>query len=485
MARTKQVARISTGPYPNLSARQFRKATEFERKGVTPPTTNAGFQEQSGSSASSLPVILDESRDLHDTSPSESALTKDHDAAESLLVDYGLVEPQTGVSNFDPPSIVHARGSPHTVASSSVQLTQPMPVFRAEAGAIANSSQGTSPSLKREADATAIPTEPPAKRIREDSYMAQPSFQKHRKHWDVDPLINITIERVGFKLRRSRLTDQSGFFTRLFNINLGAPVVINGVTVKRTAWEGLPLYDISSEKLCARDFETLLDAMENAIVYSLAPPPFSVAASLLRVSTILDFPTFRAFSVKRVQSFFPPNVEHVSLERIDSVEAAEAMLLGRMYDVPGIVKRASYELLRTSGLSHADPDVPCHDQMHQRSAEYINRLVTVRRKLVHFWVDWGLNTFLDSVCTSTVECTAESNGQAIHDKLTLSSGLFKEFVYDPVCGLRALIEADWEAQGFCTSCVEKRRASWVIAREKVWGQLDGWLGLPDSTKKSV
>jgi hypothetical protein len=220
-------------------------------------------------------------------------------------------------------------------------------------------------------------------------------------------------------------------------------------------------------------------------VYSLVPPPFSVAASLLRVSTTLDFPTFRAFSVKRVQSFFPPNVEHVSFERMDSVEAAEAMLLGQMYDVPDIVKRASYELLRTSGLSHVDPDVPCHDQMHQRSAKDIDRLVTVRRKLAYFWVEWGMNAFLDSACTSTVECAAVSNGQAIHDKLTLGSGLFKGFMYDPICGLRALIETDWEAQGFCTSCVEKRRASWVIAREKVWGQLDGWLGLSDLFHRGI
>jgi hypothetical protein len=293
MARTKQVARISTGPYPNLSARQLRKATEFERKAIAPnqqpgsPFANA-FQEQSGSSAGSLPVILNELRDLHDTSPSESALTKsennllacstepwstqsvisrrstdhDHDATESLPVDYGLAEAQ---SSFDSPLIMHARGSPHTVASSSVQLTQPVPVFRAEAGADADLSQGTSPSMKHKEDATTIPTASPAKRIRTDSHMVQPSFQKHRKHWDVDPLVSIKIESVGFKLRRSRLTDQSTFFTRLFDINLGAPVVINGVTVKRTTWEGLPLYDMSSEKLCARDFETLLDAMENAM----------------------------------------------------------------------------------------------------------------------------------------------------------------------------------------------------------------------------
>jgi hypothetical protein len=85
--------------------------------------------------------------------------------------------------------------------------------------------------------------------------------------------------------------------------------------------------------------------------------------------------------------------------------------------------------------------------------------------------------------TSTVECTAKSNGQTIHDKPTLGSGLFKEFLYDPDRGRRALIEADWEAQGFCTSYVEKRPENRVIVIEKVWDHLDGWLS--DSTEDSL
>jgi len=54
-----------------------------------------------------------------------------------------------------------------------------------------------------------------------------------------------------------------------------------------------------------KDFEVLLDAIENAITYHIEPPSFEYVASLLRVSTILDFPKFREFAIHCMDEAWP------------------------------------------------------------------------------------------------------------------------------------------------------------------------------------
>ena len=210
MARTKAVARRSTGP-SLAGARAENKA--LKEKTVSHPA-NAGVQDQS------------------EVSSSNSSLAN----ADQLII--------TKLNDDTPPNT-------------------PLATPKAKEGAIENSSWEDLFSLKHKADANTIGTEPSAKRVRVDSQTAQPSFQKHKKHWDVDidPLVSIEIAGVGFRLRRSRLTSQSDFFNRMFSIEL--PVVMNGVTVKRAVWENSPLYVMSSEKLRAKDFETLLDVLDD------------------------------------------------------------------------------------------------------------------------------------------------------------------------------------------------------------------------------
>ncbi|KAJ7436948.1 hypothetical protein FB451DRAFT_994207, partial [Mycena latifolia] len=36
-----------------------------------------------------------------------------------------------------------------------------------------------------------------------------------------------------------------------------------------------------------------------------------------------------------------------------------------------------------------------------------------------------------------------------HQKLVRESGVADDYLYDPLCGLQALIDADWAAEGFC------------------------------------
>ncbi|KAJ7633985.1 hypothetical protein B0H17DRAFT_961594, partial [Mycena rosella] len=80
---------------------------------------------------------------------------------------------------------------------------------------------------------------------------------------------------------------------------------------------------------------------------------------------------------------------------------------------------------------------------------------------------------LEPACT-TVD--ALQSGKA-HHKLVRESGVADGYLYDPLCGIQALIEADLAAEGYCVACVALRREIWANRREKVWDNLDIWFGL--------
>jgi hypothetical protein len=190
---------------------------------------------------------------------------------------------------------------------------------------------------------------------------------------------------------------------------------------------------------------------------------------VLHAATVLDFPAFGAASIKHIEGLFSPHVWDVPSACIGSSMAMEVVLLGQTYDLPDIMKRAYYELLRSSGQSITD-------QSQQLSAKDQHRIATVRAKLAHFWVDCAVSHPSDFVCSSEVKCKAETDGQTIHYKLVLASGLFKKFIHDPIGGLRVLMRVGWEDEGFCTICVNRKVAMCHSARNELWCQLDGWLG---------
>ncbi|KAF7337222.1 hypothetical protein MSAN_02274600 [Mycena sanguinolenta] len=93
---------------------------------------------------------------------------------------------------------------------------------------------------------------------------------------------------------------------------------------------------------------------------------------------------------------------------------------------------------------------------------------------------------LDSAASSMVgdlstpaqtRCTATNPLQSAkaYQKLVQKSGVADDYLYDPLCGLQVLIEADWTGEGYCDACVKRRREMWANKREKLWENLDIWL----------
>lgn len=55
------------------------------------------------------------------------------------------------------------------------------------------------------------------------------------------------------------------------------------------------------------------------------------------------------------------------------------------------------------------------------------------------------------------------------------SSLSLDYDHDVLCGLQALIDHDWENDGYCEYCVKVRRDAWQRQRIQLWDNLSSWL----------
>ena len=59
----------------------------------------------------------------------------------------------------------------------------------------------------------------------------------------------------------------------------------------------------------------------------------------------------------------------------------------------------------------------------------------------------------------------------------VENGAFEDGMYDVFEGLQKIIDMDWRGMGYCVGCVAERREAWTALREKLWDELDVFLGL--------
>jgi hypothetical protein len=180
-----------------------------------------------------------------------------------------------------------------------------------------------------------------------------------------------------------------------------------------------------------------------------------------------------------------PSLADLSAERI--MHATESVVIARTYDVPSILKRAMYELIRLAGYGQTEREgVSSHD---------FRALVKAREQLTAVWMQTMSPYSPDfMMCASAaapaepvdpaapavpIRCTTGDpllSGKA-HHKLVHGSGIADDYMFDPLCGLQALIDTDWAAEGYCEACVKLRREVWSHRREKIWDNLNIWFGL--------
>ncbi|KAG2132354.1 hypothetical protein DEU56DRAFT_812247, partial [Suillus clintonianus] len=174
--------------------------------------------------------------------------------------------------------------------------------------------------------------------------------------------------------------------------------------------------------------------------------------------------------------------------------AADVIFLARSCDVNSGVKRALYELARTRLIGLHGNDV-----LEQPGLEHIGpadrRCVELMRELlVTTWSEVAVRIGTSScqedharkfntsspwprkkkppreTCTLKTGTPETTWNERVHD-----SGLYTKFLFDPVCGAQALINIPWEEEGWCSDCIQSRRATWRNVRQNLWSDINKWV----------
>ncbi|KAI0049922.1 hypothetical protein FA95DRAFT_1556238 [Auriscalpium vulgare] len=393
-------------------------------------------------------------------------------------------------------------------------------------------------------DATSNEVRRPAKRPKQ-----QPAALRHPDFWHLDGSVIIQVERTLFKLHRSRLAKHSKYFAQLFAGQKGkgkaAQVVDVDEIVEQHHDDGdgmrdadvmlsgdIPTYIVRDTT--ADDFARLLNLFDDPITLMDGPPRFPVLASILRASTALSFDNLRKWALRHFEGMWPRELAAVGEDSIPY--AAATLALARACDVPGVRKRAYYELLRTPGFGQRvegddagdddddvqlvgeDGNVVGAEQVPLSHADFV-RLLRAREALNLAWIHAAASAPTEPKCplladdgervtvktegkgkekekrapsesststqaakrpnASSAACVA-ADSATVDARWTTSvvrAGMFEDYMVDPVLGLDQLIGVDIKKLGYCKDCAQARKKAWRKEKEKLWDDLDVWLKL--------
>jgi hypothetical protein len=199
-------------------------------------------------------------------------------------------------------------------------------------------------------------------------------------------------------------------------------------------------------------------------------------ASVLRASTTLQFPAFRAFALRYFESRWSTRLEDLTAEPLP--RAQETLVLGHKYDMPGVTKRALYDVVRMPnfGLSAGrEREAGAADEGDDRRKDDIltltdlRLLVKARTILTEMW------HYAIQHHHSSAKASCPHVGRSALPTAVFQSGLFQEYQYDPICGLEKLAQARWDV--LPDECMEAQREFWETTREVLWKDLETWFEL--------
>jgi hypothetical protein len=199
---------------------------------------------------------------------------------------------------------------------------------------------------------------------------SDPRVLRHPHFWDTTGNVMLQMGSTLFRLHGSTLARHSPFFEDILRVKPRQDIQVDGAL----------LHCLVLDKTTVEEVEVLLDAMENAVyvtepcslshvtytsfyvrTYHVETPSFEYIASLLRVSTTLDFPKFREYAIHCLDEAWPSDLANFAVGSKWHEHAAETVALARNFDVPSVLKRALYELVRTPGFSKV-----CQSNHHSR-----------------------------------------------------------------------------------------------------------------------
>ncbi|TFY82251.1 hypothetical protein EWM64_g1753 [Hericium alpestre] len=306
----------------------------------------------------------------------------------------------------------------------------------------------------------------------------------------------------------------------------------------RRTMDGCVVYEIGVTT--ASDFECLLVALDEGMSYVIDPPPFHTLAAILRAASALQFKTLQTWATRTLEQMWPSDISDLTEEPVPN--AAATVILAKQCGVPKVLKRAYYELLRTSafGQGSLDDGADAMDEDEEDEIQIISvngrlesampknatnqnksgrtrlphaeivRLIETRQRLLADWVTAAAapEPFKCSGAPSSqtdeppaasssapsgsqkppsvagngkpVACVAADRAanDAKWSRLVLRGQIFENYLYDPIIGLDQLCEIKWRQEGYCKKCHDARIDAWRRRQKKLWDNLDAWLGLP-------
>ncbi|KAL1660496.1 hypothetical protein GGF50DRAFT_130240 [Schizophyllum commune] len=326
-------------------------------------------------------------------------------------------------------------------------------------------------------------TGPPNKRNRTE-------YTKHERFWFLDGNILLQLGDTRFQLYRGRLASQSPWLKALFEQHAGGEPEVNEdapaletVTVKEEdgGEDGIVVY-LDSTDVALEDFLELLTAMEDTLEYCSKKQPFPVHAAVFRAASSLRFDKFAEHAKKAMTG--PPHgfpEDLASLTEVGRYYTVDAILLGRSWNVPEILKRAFYELARLPDSEDRRIPNPALDPPESGIDALdpidLALLLNAQKKLAQAWTKVLLLHDLprykkcgDANCEAS---TTKYLYRAVHE-----SGIGEEYALDPLCGLQALFNAKWvNSYHHCQTCAKRRKSELAEKRKELWASLDGWLDI--------
>ncbi|PIL30058.1 hypothetical protein GSI_07635 [Ganoderma sinense ZZ0214-1] len=311
-------------------------------------------------------------------------------------------------------------------------------------------------------------------------------FTKDEDFWYEDGDVLLLIGNTGLRLHESRVAGYCGYFHELFGPGNPAGVVVTGEAA------GCRVYPVTPE-LSLEDFKHLLKAIESPFEYATSPPSQQVAIALLFAAHILSCGYVLDLAKKRLCDIWdgrtPPTTDRSDGEDRSPDSAIRAIKLGRRYGIPGVLKRAFYELLSSWIFGRESESVTFFLSVIGEltiAEDDIHRLLAARLKLGRLWRKFVVDPPSGAWCVSQDgACSARRCCHAGESKdvragewrnVVCEQGLLE--VVDP---LRYDLTKDWriirEAETWCQGCLESKRQAWEEMRVEWWNEMDAWFDL--------
>ncbi|KAI0314817.1 hypothetical protein OF83DRAFT_409971 [Amylostereum chailletii] len=281
-----------------------------------------------------------------------------------------------------------------------------------------------------------------------------PSYRKHADFFYEGATVGIICGRTVFKVDKQLLSQASPDLATAF-LEPGFSAVGEGFSVD-------PAYTV---KVDGVSFGHLMAILYHANDWMVTPPSFKVLASVLRVSLNLNFPRIRQWALKTIKAIWAPDTSAVILNPLSHADAVDAILFARLCNIPQIMKRALYEIVRSPQY-----DARIVYLQNALSSDDMFLALHLRSRLSDSWLSEMQAPPVQMLCT---HCTFAPGASpkalsTFWTERVQKSGLLLEYRHDPISGIDAVVKSlNLAQEGLCARCFENVK-EWVRGRQDAW-----------------